>query len=50
MQKFEDSFDGAYHSSGKKNSQQTNKKTKIIINISGINICNVFVQKHNIQQ
>lgn len=39
MQKFEDSFDGAYYSSGKKNpqAQQTNgKKTKIIINVAGI--------------
>lgn len=38
MQKFEDSFDGAYHSSGKKNSQQSSKKTKIIINVAGIDI------------
>lgn len=39
MQKFEDSFDGAYYSSGKKNpqAQQVNaKKTKIIINVAGI--------------
>jgi len=38
MQKFEDSFDGTYNSSGKKNAQQVanTKKTKIIINIAGI--------------
>ena len=39
MQKFEDSFDGAYYSSGKKNpqpQQQSGKKTKIIINVAGI--------------
>ena len=35
MQKFEDSFDGAYQSSGKKNGQAPAKKTKIIINVSG---------------
>ena len=35
MQKFEDSFDGAYQSSGKKNTQPIPKKTKIIINVSG---------------
>ncbi len=40
MQKFEDSFDGTYHSSGKKNTQQTTntKKTKIVINVAGIYI------------
>lgn len=36
MQKFEDSFDGAYYSSGKKNPQQPSKKSKIIINVAGI--------------
>lgn len=36
MQKFEDSFDGTYQSSGKKNPQQPGKKTKIIINVAGI--------------
>jgi hypothetical protein len=35
MQKFEDSFDGAYSSSGKKNQQQSTKKSKIIINVAG---------------
>lgn len=40
MQKFEDSFDGAYNSSGKKNSQQPTKKTKIIINVAGTIIYN----------
>lgn len=40
MQKFEDSFDGAYNSSGKKNTQQSSKKTKIIINVAGIIISN----------
>ena len=37
MQKFEDSFEGNHHSSGNKN---TNKKTKILINVSGINYFN----------
>lgn len=36
MQKFEDSFDGAYNSSGKKNGQQAAKKSKIIINVAGM--------------
>jgi hypothetical protein len=36
MQKFEDSFDGAYSSSGKKNQQQSTKKSKIIINVAGL--------------
>ena len=36
MQKFEDSFDGAYYSSGKKNPQQPTKKSKIIINVAGM--------------
>ena len=36
MQKFEDSFEGAYQSNGKKISQTPAKKTKIIINVSGI--------------
>lgn len=35
MQKFEDSFDGAYYSSGKKNPQQGGKRSKIIINVAG---------------
>ena len=44
MQKFEDSFDGAYSSSGKKNQQQSTKKTKIIINVAGINIFYIFIE------
>lgn len=35
MQKFEDSFEATYQSSGKKNSQPAPKKTKIVINVSG---------------
>lgn len=44
MQKFEDSFDGAYSSSGKKNQQQSTKKTKIIINVAGIDIFYIFIE------
>lgn len=44
MQKFEDSFDGAYSSSGKKNQQQSTKKTKIIINVAGINFFYIFIE------
>lgn len=47
MQKFEDSFDGAYYSSGKKNPQQTTKKSKIIINVAGTIFFNF--KKHNTQ-
>jgi len=37
MQKFEDSFEGGYSSSDKKAIQGTQKKkTKIVINVSGI--------------
>ena len=44
MQKFEDSFDGAYYSSGKKNPQQPSKKSKIIINVAGINFFYIFIE------
>jgi hypothetical protein len=47
MQKFEESFDGTYYSSGKKNpqsQQQSTKKTKIIINVAGITIFYIFVE------
>lgn len=38
MQKFEESFEGTYHSSAKKNN---NKKTKILINVSGTSKINL---------